>query len=90
MALASTFMLSLLALWIGGGTIWLLKHRSYRLYQIPRFLMDLLGFPVEYAQSAFGRGGVPYALLLPNMAIFGLFTFAPMLLNFYVLSLIHI
>ena len=70
--------------WVGGGSIWLLMNRSYRLYQIPRFLMDLLGFPVEYAQSVFGRGGVPYALLLPNMLIFGLFTFAPMILNFYV------
>ena len=46
--------------------------------------MDLLGFPVELAQAVFGRGGVPYALLLPNMAIFGLFTFAPMILNFWV------
>ena len=41
-------------------------------------------FPVELAQSIWGRGGVPYALLLPNLLIFGLFTFAPMILNFYV------
>ena len=46
--------------------------------------MDLLGFPVEMAQSIWGRGGVPYAFLLPNMALFGLFTFAPMILNFWV------
>ena len=46
--------------------------------------MDLLGFPVELAQSLWGRTGVPYALLLPNMLIFGLFTFVPMILNFYV------
>ena len=71
-------------LWVGGGTIWLLSHRSYRLYQAPSFVMDLLGFPVELAQSLWGRGGVPYALLLPNLMIFGLFTFAPMILNFYV------
>ena len=71
-------------LWIGGGALWLLIKRRYKLYQIPNFLMDLVGFPVELAQSVFGRGGVPYALLLPNMVIFGLFTFAPMILNFYV------
>lgn len=46
--------------------------------------MDLLGFPVELAQSLWGRGGVPYAFLLPNMALFGIFTFFPMILNFWV------
>ena len=77
-------MLTILIVWGLGGTIWLLSHRSYRLDQIPTFFMDLLGFPVELSQSLFGRSGVPYALLLPNMLIFGLFTFAPMILNFYV------
>lgn len=77
-------MLALALLWGVGGAVWLLRHRSYTLAQVPRFLMDLLGFPVELAQSWFGRGGVPYALLLPNMLIFGLFTFSPMILNFYV------
>ena len=71
-------------LWIGGGAFWLLSRRRYRLYQVPQFLMDLVGFPVELAQSLWGRGGVPYALLLPNLVIFGLFTFTPMILNFYV------
>ena len=71
-------------LWVGGGAIWLLARRSYRIYQAPNFVMDLLGFPVELAQSLWGRGGVPYALLLPNLLIFGLFTFVPMILNFYV------
>ena len=71
-------------LWIGGGTVWLLTHRHYTLARSPQFAMDLLGFPVELAQAWFGRGGVPYALLLPNMIIFGLFTFMPMILNFYV------
>lgn len=70
--------------WGVGGTIWLLSRRSYRLYQVPQFAMDLLGFPVELAQAVWGRAGVPYALLLPNMLIFGFFTFAPMILNFYV------
>lgn len=77
-------MYSLLALWGIGGTIWLLANRSYTWSQIGQFFMDLLGFPVELAQSLFGRGGVPYAFLLPNMALFGVFTFFPMILNFWV------
>ena len=84
MTLGGTLMAIIGLLWIGGGTIWLLTHRSYRIYQAHTFLMDLLGFPVELAQSLWGRGGVPYALLLPNVMIFGLFTFVPMILNFYV------
>jgi ABC-type sugar transport system permease subunit len=71
-------------LWGVGGTIWLLARRSYQIRQIPQFLMDLIGFPVELSQSIWGRAGVPYALLLPNMLIFGFFTFLPMILNFYV------
>ncbi len=70
--------------WGVGGTIWLLSRKSYKITQIGQFLMDLIGFPVELSQAWFGRMGVPYALLLPNMLIFGLFTFAPMILNFYV------
>ena len=84
MSIAGTSLLAILFVWGVGGTIWLLSRRSYRLDQIPTFLMDLVGFPVELSQSLFGRSGVPYALLLPNMLIFGLFTFAPMILNFYV------
>lgn len=80
----SVVLIALCVLWIGGGTIWLFYKRRYKIYQLPRFSMDLLGFPVELAQSLFGRGGVPYAFLLPNLIIFGLFTFTPMLLNFYV------
>ena len=84
MTLAGSLMLGLGLFWLVGGTVWLLTRRSYRLYQTPQFAMDLIGFPVELAQSLFGRGGVPYALLLPNMLIFGFFTFLPMILNFYV------
>jgi ABC-type sugar transport system permease subunit len=84
MSPAGILMAALGLLWGLGGTVWLLRHRSYTLRQVPRFFMDLLGFPVELSQSLFGRKGVPYALLLPNMLIFGLFTFTPMLLNFYV------
>ncbi|MGV8831765.1 MAG: carbohydrate ABC transporter permease [Devosia sp.] len=70
--------------WVGYGSVWLLRNRSYRLDQTPRFLMDLVGFPVEFVQSLQGRNGVPYALLMPNLVIFGLFTFVPVLLNFWV------
>ena len=84
MSLAGSLMLGLGLFWVLGGTLWLLGNRTYRLYQAPQFAMDLLGFPVELAQSLFGRGGVPYALLFPNMLIFGFFTFLPMILNFYV------
>ncbi len=81
---AGILLTAVVLFWGLGGAIWLLTRRRYTLRQVPQFLMDLLGFPVELAQAVFGRGGVPYALLLPNMLIFGLFTFAPMILNFYV------
>lgn len=84
MSIAGLASLVIGILWLGGGTVWLLSRRTYRLAQIPNFAMDLVGFPVELSQSLFGRRGVPYALLLPNMLIFGFFTFAPMILNFYV------
>jgi len=84
MSIGAILMAVLGIAWIGFGSIWLLMRRRYRLWQIPQFFMDLLGFPVEFAQAVFGRGAVPYALLLPNILIFGLFTFVPMILNFYV------
>ena len=70
--------------WFGYGSVWLLRNRRYRWSQPHHFLMDLIGFPVEWAQGVWGRGGVPYALLMPNMLLFGMFTFLPLLLNFYV------
>ncbi len=84
MTLAGILLLVIGVLWIGGGTLWLLARRRYKIYQIPSFAMDLIGFPVEIAQSIWGRGAVPYAFLLPNMLIFGCFTFSPMILNFFV------
>ena len=84
MSAGALLLLGIALAWVVGGAVWLLSRRSYRLSQIPQFAMDLLGFPVELAQSVWGRGGVPYALLLPNMLIFGFFTFLPMILNFYV------
>ena len=84
MSLAAVVTYIIGAVWLLGGTVWLLTHRSYRLTELGRFAMDLLGFPVEIAQSIWGRGSVPYAFLLPNMALFGAFTFFPMILNFWV------
>ncbi|MGJ8585533.1 MAG: carbohydrate ABC transporter permease [Marinosulfonomonas sp.] len=84
MAPAAFIMYAILAFWIVGGSVWLLRRRQYRLAQTGQFAMDLLGFPVELAQSIWGREGVPYAFLLPNMALFGIFTFFPMILNFWV------
>ncbi len=81
-ALALTLFVALF--WGVGGSLWLFARRCYSLRQLPQFAMDLVGFPVELAQSVWGRAGVPYALLLPNMLIFGFFTFLPMILNFYV------
>lgn len=81
---AAYIMYALLAFWVVGGSVWLLRNRQYRLAQSGQFAMDLLGFPVELAQSIWGRGGVPYAFLLPNMALFGIFTFFPMILNLWV------
>lgn len=70
--------------WVLYGSYWLLTNREYSWDRAHHFLADLIGFPVEWAQSTWGRGGVPYALLMPNMLIFGIFTFSPLLLNFYV------
>jgi ABC-type sugar transport system permease subunit len=84
MTLAGTMLALTGLLWGVGGSVWLLMRRRYRLDQIPQFAHGPDGFPVELSQALFGRAGVPYALLLPNMLIFGLFTFAPMILNFYV------
>ena len=84
MSLAGLLSTAVLSLWVLGGGFWLLMTRAYTLRQAPRFAMDLLGAPVEAAQAIWGRGGVPYAFLLPNMLIFGFFTFLPMILNFYV------
>lgn len=70
--------------WLGGGCLWLLSRRSYDLRQLPEFVVDLIGFPVEFAQSVWGRQGVPWPLLFPNLMIFGLFTFLPVLLSLYI------
>lgn len=84
MSAAAVLLYAVLVVWIVGGGAWLLATRRYSPARAGQFAMDLLGAPVEAAQAIWGRGGVPYAFLLPNMLIFGLFTFLPMILNFWV------
>ncbi len=43
--------------------------------------MSSLGWPFELLQKFRGSTGLPYLFLLPNMLIFGIFTFAPMFIN---------
>ncbi len=43
--------------------------------------MSALGWPIEVAQRISGATGLPYLFLLPNLLIFGLFTFAPFFIN---------
>ncbi|MFD1341718.1 carbohydrate ABC transporter permease [Litorisediminicola beolgyonensis] len=40
-----------------------------------------LGWPLELAQRLSGATGLPYLFLLPNMIVFGLFTFASLFIN---------
>ncbi len=43
--------------------------------------MSALGWPIEIAQRISGATGLPYLFLLPNLLVFGLFTFAPFFIN---------
>ena len=43
--------------------------------------MAVIGWPVELAQKMAGDAPLPYLFLIPNMLIFGLFTFAPLFIN---------
>lgn len=43
--------------------------------------MSALGWPLELTQRLSGATGLPYLFLLPNMLVFGMFTFAPMFIN---------
>ncbi len=45
-------------------------------------MMSILGWPIEITQKLSGTKYIPYLFLLPNMIIFGLFTFAPLGVNF--------
>ena len=39
--------------------------------------------PFRWAQSAFGMRPMPWLFLAPNLLIFGVFTFLPLIINFY-------
>ena len=43
--------------------------------------MTALGWPLELTQRLSGATGLPYLFILPNMLVFGLFTFAPLFLS---------
>ncbi len=43
--------------------------------------VSVVGWPVELTQRLSGATGLPYLFLLPNMIVFGLFTFAPLFIN---------
>ena len=73
-----------------AGTQWVLGIGIYLLLGLvlvrpsgsfgSRF-MSALGWPLELTQRLAGATGLPYLFLLPNMLVFGLFTFAPMFIN---------
>ena len=44
-------------------------------------LWTVAGWPIEMTQRLAGATGLPYFFLLPNMLVFGLFTFAPLFIN---------
>ena len=44
-------------------------------------IMGVIGWPMELVQRLRGHGPLPYLFLLPNLVVFGLFTFAPMFIN---------
>lgn len=44
-------------------------------------LASIMGWPIEMTQRLAGATGLPYLFLLPNILVFGLFTFAPMFIN---------
>ena len=44
-------------------------------------VMSVIGWPIDLAQRLAGAGPLPYLFLLPNLLIFGIFTFAPLFMN---------
>lgn len=46
-------------------------------------VMGLFERPMVHAQRRLGQGRIAWLFLAPNLVIFGLFTFLPILLNFY-------
>ena len=44
-------------------------------------IMSAIGWPIEVMQRATGSRTLPYLFLIPNLLIFGLYTFAPLFIN---------
>lgn len=44
-------------------------------------VMSVIGWPIELVQNMAGSGSLPYLFLLPNLLVFGVFTFAPLFIN---------
>ena len=44
-------------------------------------VMSAVGWPIEVLQQATGSRVLPYMFLIPNLLIFGLYTFAPLFIN---------
>ena len=44
-------------------------------------MVSAIGWPIEMVQRLAGATGLPYLFLLPNLVVFGLFTFAPLFIN---------
>ena len=52
-----------------------------RAQTVSAWIMGVVGWPLELAQRLSGHGPLPYLFLLPNLLVFGLFTFAPFFIN---------
>ena len=44
-------------------------------------VMSAIGWPIEVMQNVTGSRLLPYLFLIPNLLIFGLYTFAPLFIN---------
>lgn len=44
-------------------------------------VMGIMGWPIELAQKLAGHRPLPYLFLLPNLLVFGIYTFAPFFIN---------
>ena len=70
--------------WITYLVIYLLMglYFSKNIERSTSKIMSIVGWPIEITQRLSGTKYIPYLFLLPNMVIFGLFTFAPLGVNF--------
>ena len=59
------------------------SHFSSVLTPLFGALMNLFERPMVWAQKRLGQRRIAWLFLAPNLLIFGLFTFLPIILNFY-------